>query len=146
MEIFTASTTFFVGIVITLFGFIAVHRLGLYRDKINIFSKEAARFRSSILGELKGLYPITHHWGQEEINRIKQSAQKIESLAVEFRHYVIRKDKFDKTLKQYNDYCNEISWEKCAAYVMYPSMRKPGDKEPKDKFRHIIEELLAYAK
>jgi hypothetical protein len=29
---------------------------------------------------------------------------------------------------------------------MYPSMRKPGDKGPIEKFKHIIEGLLSYAK
>ncbi len=122
------------------------YRLALNVQKRNAFNSAALIFRNKILTELEGLYPVTHFWDQSEFHGFRQSIPKIQSAAAEFRFYLTHKDKFDNAVKEYNSYCNEITWEKCVGYDMYPSMRKPGDKGPIEKFKHIVEELLSYAK
>jgi hypothetical protein len=150
MEIYgftlSAADLWLLGICGALIMALIGYRLALNVQKHNAFNAAALTFRTRILTELEGLYPVPHFWDQSEFTRFRQSIPKIQSAAAEFMFYLAHKGKFDNAVKEYNNYCNEITWDKCVQWDMYPSMRTPGDKGPIEKFKHIIEELLSYAK
>jgi hypothetical protein len=110
----------------------------------NAFRSAAATFRSKVLSELEGLYPVTQHWDMNVFPRFYQSIIKIESAAAEFRFFITRKGLFDLAVKEYCDYCKQISWDKCAGWSMYPTMRKPGEISPRDKFAQYVQKLLSF--
>ena len=60
------------------------YHLSLNVQKHNAFITASGTFRSKILAELEGLYPITHYWDESMFPRFSQSIPKIESAATEF--------------------------------------------------------------
>ena len=115
-------------------------------NRRNSFRSAAATFRSKVLAELEGLYPVTQHWDMNVFQRFSRSIIKIESAAAEFHFFVTRKRAFDAAVKEYCDYCKQISWVECAGWSMYPTMRKPGEINPRNKFAYHVENLLSFAK
>jgi len=115
-----------------------------HRDKER-FDKAADIFRNRVLTELKGLYPVTQYWDKATFQIISNSITEIESAVEEFRFFVTRKAQFDTAIKEYCDYCKIISWEECAGWSMYPTMRKEGEVGPREKFNNIVKHLLSFA-
>jgi len=109
------------------------------------FNQAAAAFRSRVFAELKGLYPVTQYWDMQTFPRFSQSITEIESAAAEFRFHVTRKRAFDAAVKEYCDHCKKTSWNECAAWSMYPTMRKEGEISPREKFDHLVKSLLSFA-
>ena len=144
-NIFAENITWSIGIVIVLFGIFAAHRLVLYREKMNKRIEASEKFRNIILSVLEGLYPTTHYWDKKEYPRFFQSITKVESAAIEFRPYVVRKSSFDVAIKKYCDYCKNIKWNQVVGWAMYPSMRKPGEIGPKEEFKQLVETVLSFA-
>ena len=105
----------------------------------------ASIFRSRVLAELKGLYPATQHWDIATFQRFSKSIIEIESATAEFRFSVARKRAFDAAVKEYCDYCKQVSWEQCAGWARYPTMRSEGEISPRDKFDHLVKNLLSFA-
>lgn len=145
-NIFAENITWSIGIVISLFVIIAAHRLVLFRQKRNKIVEASEKFRNKILAELVGLYPVTQYWDKETYPRFIQSVPKIESAAAEFRYFIKSKVSFDAAVKKYCEYCKHITWDEVAAYSMYPSMRKPGEIGPRERFEEIVDNLLSFAK
>lgn len=109
------------------------------------FHQAAATFRSRVLAELKGLYPGTQYWDMQTFPRFSQSIIEIESAAAEFRFFVTRKHAFDAAVNEYCDHCKKTSWNDCAAWNWFPTMRKEGEISPREKFDHLVKNLLSFA-
>lgn len=109
------------------------------------FHQAAATFRSRVLVELKGLYPVTQYWDMPTFQRVSNTIIEIESAAAEFRFSVYSKRAFDAAVNEYCEYCKQISWEQCAGLAMYPTMRKEGEILPREKFDHLVKNLLSFA-
>jgi hypothetical protein len=77
--------------------------------------------------------------------RFSKSIIEIENAAAEFRFSVARKGAFDTAIKEYCEYCKQITWIQCAGWSMYPTMRKEGEISPRDKFDHLVKNLLSFA-
>jgi hypothetical protein len=122
------------------------YRLSLNLQKHNTFITAASTFRSKILAELEGLYPITHHWDESMYPRFSQSIPKIESAAAEFKFFVpfYHSQAYDKALKNYCEYCNEITQNDVASYSLWPDFPKPRE-NPREQFKNIVEHLLSFA-
>ncbi|MBW2608049.1 MAG: hypothetical protein JRD05_10485 [Deltaproteobacteria bacterium] len=130
-----------------ILGSAFVGYIAYWNNRKNRTAEAAIKFRNKILTELEGLYPVTHYWDKNIFPRFYVSIPKIESAAIEFRHYVFHKTAFDSAVKVYCEYCKNITWNKVSAYAMYKdSMYKPDDKGPREKFKHIVESLLSFAK
>jgi len=112
---------------------------------IKEFNHAATMFRSKILTELEGLYPITQVWSRTDYSRFTQTIPKIHTIAQEFRFHMKRKNEFDAAVNKYCNHCKQITWEQCAAWTMYPTMRKEGEISPRDKFDHLVKALLSFA-
>lgn len=125
------------------------HRLAKSRTeenrKIKEFNQAAATFRSKVLAELEGLYPSRCGWDREEYARFKKTIPKIETIAQEFRFHLERKKEFDTATYHYCNYCKQITWDQCAAWSLYPSMRKEDELPPWAKFDHLVKSLLTFA-
>ena len=112
-----------------------------YRNnRKNRIAEAAIKFRNKILTELKGLYPVTQYWDESIFPRFHQSIHKIESIATEFRYFVpfYRKRAYDRALKDYCKYCNEITWNDIASYSLWPNFPKPR-KNPREQFKNIVD-------
>jgi hypothetical protein len=137
----------FLGVVgaLTLALIVAPLAVAIKRKRKTRFRQAAATFKSRVLAELEGLYPVTQYWDMQTFPRFSQSIIEIESAAAGFIFYVTRKRAFDSAVKEYCDHCKEISWKQCAAWDMYPSMRKEGEISPRKKFDHLVKNLLSFA-
>jgi hypothetical protein len=144
-NIFSENITWAIGIIVILFGIIATHRLVLHREKRNKFSAEAANFRSKVLAELHGIYPIPSVWLPQDYSHFRQSINKVETTAAEFRHFVKRKAEFDVAMKEYREYCEKVTFEGVSAWFTYTSWRSPDDIGPVETFKNIVEHLLSFA-
>lgn len=114
--------------------------------QIREFNEAAHKFRSILFAELEGLYPVTQHWDNKIFYRFSKSIIKIESAAVELKNYIKNKSDFDIAVKKYCKFCREITWDRTAAWSLYPSMRKEGEIDPREEFAICVEALLNYAK
>jgi len=111
-------------------------------------ARAAIVFRSKILAELEGVYPIPRYLKDDVLNRFRESIPKIESAAAEFRHFVpsCSKNFFDTALKNYCEHCNKITWGSCVTFKILPGERKPEYIGPKEIFRQNVNALLFFAK
>ena len=126
--------------VLTLLGFYVTYRI-YYKTR---FNRAASAFRSTVLAELQGIYPVTQYWDMNIFPKFAASVFKIESAAEEFKFVLRCKTEFESAVKEYRDYCKTITWNQEAAWTLYPTSRKPGDVSPRDKFSHIVDRLLSF--
>jgi hypothetical protein len=108
------------------------------------FDEAANSFRRRVLAELEGLYPVTHTWPEQVYPKFRESIEKVENAAAEFRYFLKHAQAFDVALKQYREYCSNASSDHTAARHFYPSMRTPGDTSPEQKFQEIVQHLLSF--
>lgn len=124
------------------------HRLAIARiyetARVTEFSKAAATFRSRVFSELKGLYPLPRKWDADTFQRFPQSITEIESAAFEFRFFVTRKREFDSAIKEYCEYCEQISFEECTGWYS-SDLESRGGIAPIEKFEHLVKSLLSFA-
>ncbi len=111
--------------------------------KLTEFNNAVSKFRSSIIYELSGFYPIEQGWHKEDFHRLYESIPRINSAATEFRHFVASKTDFDAAVSEYNKYCRET--KENDIFTLEFNMGKSGDIKPKDKFKNIIDHLLSFA-
>lgn len=146
------SSISFGAVIGYVFRLFIEHQLSKRREAENRnaikFNEAASKFRSTIIRELEGLYPATQYWDRNIFSRFRESITKVESAVAEFSHFLpnTSKGSLAKALKNYSDHCNSMTWESCAAFNMYPSMRKPGEKGPREVFQLNIDALLSFAK
>lgn len=150
MITFEMTITFSAGAAIgALVMKIIDHRLAKSRTdedrRIREFNQAAATFRNKVLTELEGLYPIAQGWSREDYARFKHTIPKVETIAQEFRFYLDRKKEYDAAIYAYCNHCKKITWEQCAAWNLFPTMRKEGEISPRDKFDHCVKSLLSFA-
>ena len=112
---------------------------------------EAARtFRNKVLSALEGIYPeILIYIPIDDINvRIRQSIPIILTAATEFKFHLpfYRRRGFGNAINHYTDTARQTDWHSHHAYLMFPSLYKPEDISPGDKFKHSVNNLLSYAK
>lgn len=109
-------------------------------------ARASREFRSKVLGELHGLYPIPRCLGKDSFDRFTESLPAIKSAAAEFRHFLPseRRKSFDNALSMYCEHCSKITWESCATFNIVPEMKKPEDEGPKEIFRQHVNALLSF--
>lgn len=135
-----------VGILLAAFGGYVAYR----NSQKNRVADASIKFRSELMNALENIYPtISVHMQPDEINiKIKNSIPRIVTAATSFRHHLpfYRKGCFDRATKNYSNTARNTDWNSHIAYLMFPSMQKPGDISSGDKFKHAIDDLLSYAK
>lgn len=116
----------------------------------NRFAEACIKFRHKVLSALEGIYPeVFVYVPTNEINtRIRQSIPIVVTAATEFKYHLpfYRKGSFGNAVNHYTDTARQTNWDSHIAYLMYPSMHKPGGISPGDKFKHSVKNLLSYAK
>ena len=105
-------------------------------------------FREGIIDELNSFYPRPGNWSMGFEERLRTAISRIETLAVKFRYFVPRRSRnaYDSDWTIFRSHCLDMTWNKCAAYTMYPSMRSIDDRKPEDVFYENLEKLLHYSK
>lgn len=103
-------------------------------------------FREGVIDDLKGFYPAPGDWPQGFEAKLRAAISNIEVRVQKFRHFVPEKDRsaFDSAWNLFKSHGLNLSWNQCAAYVMYPTMCAAGSKNPKDVFYERTERLLQY--
>lgn len=133
-------------IIIALFGIFIKIRY----DEVKSFRAAADTFRSKVITELEGIYPITRQWWDEShFPKFQQSVPKIETAAVEFGHFIPkRKSELNTAVKNYHDYCQQRKYEKASLWDAFPNSPKHPNYSgihPVEEFKNIVEHLLSLA-
>ena len=107
----------------------------------------ATSFRESVIERLAGFYPAPGSWSMGFEPRLCTAIAQIEVSVQKFRYFVARRKRtsYDAAWASLKLYSSELTWEKCAGYKMYPSMRVPDEKDPRAAFYERLENLLRYA-
>ena len=123
-------------------------RNGRARKELAEAAQAAILFKSKILDELKGLYPIPQYLKPEDIDKFRATVPRVEAAAAEFRPFVEpeRRDSFDNALKKYGGHCKRITWTDCIATNILPGKKKADNIEPKEIFRQNVNALLSFTK
>lgn len=103
-------------------------------------------FREGVIDDLKGFYPAPGDWPKGFEAKLRAAVSNIEVRVQKFRHFVPEKDRsaFDSAWDLFKSHGLNLSWNQCAAYVMYPTMQAAESKNPKDVFYERTESLLQY--
>lgn len=112
--------------------------------EVKRFDDAATGFRSKILAELGGIYPIPPVWQPQDYFRFRQSVPKVETAAAEFGPFVKHKAELDAAVKKYREYCCKVTFEGVSVWYAYPSMKEPDDIGPVETFRKIVEHLFSF--
>lgn len=142
---FSATDLWLLGICGALIMALIAYRLSLNVQRHNFFNTAALTFRSKILTELEGIYPIPPIWEPELYHRFRQSIPKVETAAAEFRYFVKRKAEFEAAVKDYCEYSKKVTPDNVSAWYMYTFEKKPEDIGPMETFRNIVEHMLSFA-
>ncbi len=147
----TAITVALIGAIVALFGFIANHRLSVWRDKRSERIQACQKFRECFLRELKGLYPLSTDWPDNWSGDIHQRLESVFSnlqIAIaEFRPFIpwYSRWAFDRAWSRYrNAYEKEKIKIGDQCYHHYMSFSSNPD--PKGNFRRNVDKLLSFAK
>ena len=111
-------------------------------NKIRL-SMACDKYDSSIHQALKGVFPNTNIWGSDINKRLKGSISAIELAVTKFKRFNKRKADIETALQNYKDCCYETTYEKSAAYILYPTK---GEISPKENFTNTVNALLEFAK
>lgn len=141
--------TALIGIIAALLGSWAGAAISR-RSATDILKKEqffvaASKFKSTVIYELTGFYPIDQHWEKKEFHRIYNSIPAINSAAAEFRVFASGKADFDKAVSEYNKYCRETTYDNITADTMFPEMRQDGVINKRKQFKNIVDHFLSFA-
>jgi hypothetical protein len=139
-----SSDIWLLGICGALIMALIGYRLLIASQRHNAFINAASTFRSEVLRELVGFYPIDQVWDKNEWPRIYQSIPRINSAATEFRCFVTRKTEFDRAISEYNKYCREKTTDKVFAFA-FPSMEYGGIEEQAKELDNIVSHILSFA-
>ena len=103
-------------------------------------------FREGVIDDLKGFYPAPGDWPKGFEAKLRAAVSNIEVRVQKFRHFVPEKDRsaFNSAWDLFKSHGLNLSWNQCAAYVMYPTMHAAESKNPKDVFYERTEGLLQY--
>jgi len=113
---------------IVLGALIAV--LGAFAVQRYISNRGAAKsFREGIIDELNGFYPRPGNWSMGFEERLRPAIPRMEILVSKFRYFVPRQFQkaYDSDWSTFRSHCLDLTWNKCAAYAMYPSTRASDD-------------------
>ena len=135
MEISPAQATLLAALLGALV-LLCVHTRNAYRTA-------SAKFRSTILGELKSVYPLPAQWPQDIDAFLRRAFPQLQAAVAEFRAVVPiwRRRRFDQAWMTYrNTYGREQDNQVYHHYIGFDDMP-----DPKEAFRQNVERLLSYA-
>lgn len=119
----------------------------LYTRRLNTFPAAASDFRSAILDELSGIYPVVGTWSQDDYARIHRSALPIKRAAHDFMTHIpfYRKYQFKRAVSEYCEQADQISFESQFAQIAHnevcPNEAIPT---PKENIVQCISHLLTF--
>jgi hypothetical protein len=107
------------------------------------FITASDKFRSTILTELLGIYPVNGFWKPEVYPQIQKTVPIIKKAALEFRPTIpfYRKRRFDKAVTEYCDQCQNMKWDKAVTDVVFSDEIKTTQKE---QFVKCVNHLLSF--
>jgi hypothetical protein len=153
----TASNIWLLGVCGILIMALIHYRLKINAQKQNTFNIAAANFRSKLLSEIEGLYPIPVSWpGNIEIEPFLRSKfPKIQSAVEEFKVHLpsrVRK-KFIKAWIAYYSGTGAAGYQCYHHYMPFISTYNDNGKQIikdtrdtcRETFRHNIDRLLSFA-
>ncbi len=146
-NIFSENPLWSIGICITLFTVVAVHRLSIHRSKNEHFRKKASEFEKVIKNEFSEIYPIPSNWPENIDGYFRNKFPVIQSAVAEFREILSKNERasFDKAwfIYRLGEDGREID-KQC--YHQYMDFRSPDIpyKDPKETFHENVSRLLSF--
>ena len=96
-----ANNKISLGICLTLFGFLAVHRLALYRQKESARAVAANKLVSVFTSELSSIYPVCSKWPENIDSFLKNKFPILQSAIESYKPFVKNKKGFIKAWDLY---------------------------------------------
>lgn len=144
--------TMLIGIIltstITLFGFIAVHRLSVSREKKARYAAACGEFRRSIMSSKARVPPAHEHWENSALEEIPAVRNEIETAVVVFSPHVSSNSKgeFEEKWRSLEILIeNKIPKAVPAAEIIHRGGSFTASKT-KEQFHQYVNDLLEYAK
>jgi hypothetical protein len=111
----------------------------------NRFNAASNKFRSIVLAELQGIYPVNGFWMPEEYPRIQKSIPIIKKAALEFRPAIpfYSKRRFNKAVLEYCEQSQNIKWDTAVTDAVLSDTINETQKE---KFVYCVSHLLSFTK
>lgn len=110
-------------------------------------------FRSCLLAELEGFYPVIHSWSGADYIKIQQTIPKVENIAAIFGHFLkgSAKSEFNAAVQEYCNYCKAISKTNDNARAMFdhpswPHRTDGSEVFNTENFAKHVNKLLSFAK
>ena len=100
-------------------------------------------FRSAVLGELSGLYPLASSWPADIDSHLRAKYPALQSAVARFRPYVswYRRWQFDRAWDRYrNAYGRTVGVQVYHHYIGFNN-----EADPKETFRRNVYRLLSFA-
>lgn len=151
-NIFSENIPWSVGLVVVLFGYIAVHRLVLFREKKNRINEASDKFRDIILTEFSKLYPdgilhIPDNQSSEIVRIIRDKHHIISAAVYAYRPHVKNKDGFDKAWNNFTGIDRFRDKDEQPRYNQYSFKNVQGTHfydSPKEMFIENIDQILEF--
>jgi len=132
---------------ITLFGFVAVHRLALHRQKESFRIVAANEFVSTITSEFSEIYPVSSNWPEDIDCYLRNKFPILQSAIENYKPYVKNQEGFNKAWDFYRlgEDGRIIDKQLYLQYMGFQSNDEPAI-SPEVRLRENINQLLSYAK
>ena len=114
--------------------------------RIKGFNDAATKFRSTIINELVGLYPIPIDWPRDVAGRLNATFPKIQAAVEEFKPFVPTGEvkAFNKAWLQYYTHCKHTLPE--AENIATRIFEIEKSKQSREVFKYNVDLLLSFAK
>ena len=136
-----------VAIIVTLFGYIAFHRLALNRDKSSRFAEACNDFRKYLLETTSHIPDADKYWDNKILESMPEINNNLELAVKKFKEHLLKKDKTN-FVKEWAILKKQIERQIPTAHsrqeILYGG-GTPIAKEQKIKFHERLNKLLQYA-
>lgn len=124
------------------------HALTVKREQNSRFKQAASTFRSRVLAELEGLYPIPSNWPKDGLAIypiMEKKFPRLQTAVVEFKKILpwYKKKAFEDAWFRFYNGSDRESERECQNYNQYIGF---SGKPYKEKFKHNVDNLLKFAK
>ena len=122
--------------LIGLFGLYNLHR----RKR---FHAAADKFRSTVLAELEGIFPVAGYWEQKIYPKFPDTIPAINRAALELIPSLpfYKRTSFSRAVNEYREQCKSMNWQTAFADSVYESETTTTQKEA---FVTCVQNLLSF--
>ena len=108
----------------------------------------AKAFRETIIDTLGDLYPSPGNWLRGFEAKLGTVLKSLSPAVAKYKYHLTRGGarRLENAWQEFANYASQVTWEKCAGYAMYDTMREPNEASPQDVFYDYLDALLGTGK